>query len=296
MKKLKSIIFIAMPLALGMFFFFSCEPQIDDAIELSAPPTNISFTIEEKVDENNTYILTNTTTGAFLYQWDLGNGTVLSGDVVEAYYPLMGDYEVTLRAFNDGGFGEGKQTISVPEDDSAPCISGSLMEFMTDCDERVWKLLPDAGAYWVGPDDATTWWSNAADDVTTRFCAFDDEWIFRVDGEMEYDSKGDLWAEDYMGFNFECITDAQLAPNQASWGSGLHNFSAVEGSVDQIILIGEGAYMGLPKVANGQEVTEPVSTITYDVIDRSQDASGKYIELEVNFGGGLWRFKYVSTN
>jgi len=295
MKLFNSIIFIVSVIA-STLFYSSCEPQLDDAIELGTPPTNISFTVEEKAGETNTYILTNTTSGAFLYQWDLGNGTTLSGEVVEAYYPQMGDYEITLRVFNDGGFGEAKQNVNVPEDDSAPCIPGSLVEFLTDCDQRTWKLLPEAGAYWVGPDDATTWWTNDESVVTERFCAFDDEWIFKSDGEMVYDTKGDVWAEDYMGFSFECVLDDQLGGDVAAWASGTHTFTTTQGSVDQIVLIGLGAFMGLPKAANGAEVTTPQSMVTYDVLEMSQDADGKYMELEINYSAGLWRFQYYSPN
>lgn len=290
-------IFQLIAFASVLLFFNSCEPAQEDAIELSAVPSNVSFSVAEKAGEVNTYILTNTTSGTFLHQWDLGNGTTVTGDEVEVYYPLKGDYEITLRAFNNGGFGESKGTVNVLEDDSAPCTPNSLAEFLTDCEERTWTLLQDAGAYWVGPDPDNTWWSSPAEAVTERFCAFDDEWTFMVTGEMIYDTQGDLWAEDYMGYDFECVTDDQLAENVAPWASGEHIFVGIEGGdVEQIQLIGLGAFMGLPKAANGAEVTEPVASITYDIVDRSEDADGKYMELEVNYNIGIWRFKFVSPN
>jgi len=282
-----------------VMLFSACNPQEDDAIELPAVPTNVTFDVVGSTTEVNTFKFTNTTSGTFLYDWDFGNGVTGSGEEVEGYFPEKGDYTVTLRAFNEGGFGTGTKTINVAEDDAAPCPSGSLIEFLTGCDgqmtEQSWTLLQDAGAYWVGPDDATTWWQSSLDDVATRFCAFDDEWIFNTAGEMVYDTKGDLWAEDYMGFNFECVNDDQLTGPAAAWKSGTHIYTTIEGTPEQITLEGLGAFMGLPKATNGAEVTEPVSSITYDIIDRGEDANGKYMELEVNFGGGLWRFKYVSN-
>lgn len=278
--------------------FTACEPQQEDAIDLSAVPTNVSFEVTPSATETNVYIFKNTTPATFLYQWDFGNGETAVGAEVSAYFPFKGDYNVTLKAFNDGGFGEGTQIVTVLEDDSQPCAPGSLVEFLTGCDEQGWMLLPDAGAYWVGPNDGSgdTWWANEAGDVTTRFCAFDDEWIFNTAGVMEYDSKGDLWAEDYMGHNFECVNDEDLTGTAEPWRSGTHTYQTMEdGGVEQLKLVGLGAFMGLPKVTNGAEVTEPVSSITYDIIDRGEDASGKYMELEVNFGAGLWRFKYVSN-
>ncbi len=289
---MKNIVLIFVSVLLA---FSSCKPSQEDAIELSAVPTNVDFTIEEKAGETNTYILTNNTTGTFLYNWDLGNGTSVSGETVEAYYPSKGDYEITLRAFNNGGFGTASKMVQVLEDDVAPCPSGGLMEFLSDCNELGWTLAPEAGAYWVGPDDATTWWSNPADDVNVRFCAFDDEWIFKSDGVMVYDTKGDLWAEDYMGHNFECVTDDQLTGDPAVWGPGTHTFLVSDDPIPQLTVVGLGAFMGLPKATNDGELTTPTATqITYDVIEMGTDANGKFMTLEVNFGPGLWRFKYVA--
>jgi len=284
-----------------VLFFSACEPQQDDAITLAAVPNNVSFTVTPSTTETNVFTFKNTTTETFLYQWDFGNGETGVGEEVQAYFQLKGDYNVTLKAFNDGGFGSGTQTINVAEDDSQPCQPGSLIEFLSACDDQgqSWVLLQDAGAYWVGPNDGSgvTWWANSFDDVAARSCAFDDEWTFNIAGEMIYDTKGDLWAESYMGFGDECVTDDQLTGAAAAWRSGTHNYQVVEGAVEQLILNGLGAFMGFPKATNGVELTgpDPASSITYDIIDRSEDANGKYMELEVNFGGGLWRFKYVSN-
>lgn len=275
--------------------FNACEPKQEDAIELSEVPSNVTFSISEKQGEVNTYVLTNTTAGTFLHQWDLGNGDTATGAEVEVYYPFQGEYTVRLKAFNDGGFGEGTNTVSVAEDDAAPCAPGSLVEFFSSCEEQTWVLLPEAGAYWVGPvDNSMTWWSNGQSDVDARPCAFNDEWTFTVNGEVIYDTKGDLWAEDYMGFNFECVADDQLADNVAPWASNSYTYATVEGDIEQLSLNGLGAFLGLPKATNNGEVTEPVNAITYDIIDKGENADGKYFEVEVNFGGGLWRFKYVT--
>ncbi len=282
-----------------VLLFSACEPQQDDAIDLPAVPTNVSFTVTPSTTETNVFTFKNTTPETFLYQWDFGNGETAAGEEVQAYFPLMGDYPVTLRAFNDGGFGSGTQSVNVAEDDDQPCAPGSLVEFLTGCDEQGWVLLQDEGAYWVGPADGSmTWWANGSDDVATRYCAFDDEWIFKTTGEMVYDTKGDLWAEDYMGHDFLCVTDDELNGAAEAWKSATHTFQAIEGgAVEQLKLVGLGAFMGLPKATNGVELTDasPASSITYDIIDRGENTDGKYLELEVNMGAGIWRFKYISN-
>ena len=287
--------FLTIILLAFTILFVACEPEVDDALPLGTPPTSVTFTITP-TGEFNTFKLSNTTPGTFIHQWTLGNGQASEGHEVEVTYQLAGDYEVTLKAFNDGGFGESSQSITVTEDAPIPCTAGSIMEFVSNCDTKTWKLLPDAGAYWVGPDASTTWWSSPADAVSERPCAFNDEWIFKSDGTMIYDTKGDVWAEDYMGFNFECVADGQLPGDVAAWGGGTHAFAVMEvGGIEQLQTIGTGAFIGLPKAANGAEVGFPVNEVTYDIIEKGSNGGEDYMILEVNYTVGLWRFHLVSN-
>ena len=287
--------FLTIVLLSFTLLFAACEPEIDDALPLGTPPSSVSFNIEP-TGEINTYKLSNTTTGTFIHQWDLGNGATAVGDEVIVTYQFMGDYTITLKAFNDGGFGESSQNISIEEDAPVPCNAGSFMEFLSNCDSKTWRLLPDAGAYWVGPDAGTTWWTSDANAVSERPCAFNDEWIFSSDGVMVYDTKGDVWAEDYMGFNFECVADDQLPADVADWGGGTHGFAVMEtDGVEQIQTIGQGAFIGLPKAANGAEVGFPQGGVTYDIVERGTNAGEDYMILEVNYTVGLWRFHLISN-
>ena len=46
-------------------------------------------------------------------------------------------------------------------------------------------MAPEAGALKVGPaPNNGDWWQSSADDVTTRACYFDDEYIFNSDGSF----------------------------------------------------------------------------------------------------------------
>ena len=45
-----------------------------------------------------------------------------------------------------------------------------------------WRLAPEAGALGVGPGlNDVSWWSNSSDDVATRACLFDDDYVFNAD-------------------------------------------------------------------------------------------------------------------
>jgi len=290
-KPLYKILFLAF-LVIGLY---SCDPSQEDTIDIGPAPSDISFTVSE-TGEPNEFLLQNTSTDAFLYTWDLGNGSTAQGEDVVVVYTQMGDYEVTLTGFGRGGSAKSSQIINVAEDLGISC-NDPIIEFLTGCESRTFTLDSDNdGSLWVGPGDgSTTWWSYNSADVAMRPCLNNDEWTFNLDGEMIYDTKGDVWGEDYMGFNFECIDDATfLTGPHPAWGSATHQYQIVPGEPAQLSLTGDGAFIGLPKASNGAEITMPRGAVIYDIIGM-EDLSDRYVlEVEVNFGPGFWRFKISS--
>ena len=85
----------------------------------------------------------------------------------------------------------------------------------------VWKLSPEAGALKVGPGvDDGSWWANSLEDVTTRACYFDDEYMFNADGSFNNVLQDTTWLETWQGVTAEgCGTP--VAPhdgaNAATW-------------------------------------------------------------------------------
>ncbi len=279
----------------ALLMFIACDPQQDDKIELPPAPTSADFTIEPGANPN-TYILRNTTQGAFQFIWDLGNGSTATGEVVQAFYPEKGNYEIELTIFTAGGSATSSKILDVADDAPFQCEGNPLYEFLSDCSEKVWRLNPGPGALWVGPSDgSTTWWANGQSDVDARPCAFDDTWTFTGEGKMIYNTNGDIWGEDYMGFNFECVNEADLSDALAPWGSGEHNYTLVAGPPDQLIVTGLGAFLGLPKAANGAEVNTPQTSVTYTILRMEENGANDLLEIEVKIGGnGAWRFTYIS--
>lgn len=269
----------------------SCEPFVEDKSELGPPP-NPDFTITQGETPND-FILQNTTEGAFITQWEIQNNGKREGEMVEVNIPLMGDYEVTMTTFNRGGHATTAQTITVTQDDPNACYGN--FELLTDCTEKIWKLAPEANAEHVGPSINETWWGNSEEDVITRACHFDDEYIFRANGEFEYKSNGDFWADEVngvvwpndLGLPIGCNLESDWPPAYAAWGAGVHNFAVND---ESLTVSGLGAFIGLYKVGTLGEVAEPQTSVTYNILELTSDRMVIYAQYD----WGAWRFTLVS--
>jgi hypothetical protein len=178
------------------------------------------------------------------------------------------------------------------------------VQSLTDCSSKTWKLAFADSALWVGPTDGSaTWWQIGVSGIQGRSCLWNDEWIFDINGSMEYKTNGDVWSEGYVDPNPEvCFNDADVPSATQAWLSGNHSFQVIEpvapGQRTQLKVLGNGAFMGLCKVINGGEVPggPPASSVTYDIRNIVQVGTKRYLELEINYGVGIWRFVFESED
>ena len=153
-----------------------------------------------------------------------------------------------------------------------------------------WKLAPMAAALGVGWDaaNATGWWSNSADDVTTRACLFDDIFRFGEDGSFANVMGSETWLEGWQGVDGDqCGTP--VAPHDGS-NAATYTHDASTGA---LVLTGKGAHVGLPKPFNGGELTTPADapdSITYTVTELSESA----MTIQIQYSGDqTWQYKFV---
>ena len=274
--------------------FTACEPNTKT--ELGAlPVSDFSYTMVD----SNTIALTSESTGdPFMFQWDIAGVGSFTGENAEVLIPLIGTYDITHTVFNQAGHASSMDQVEIFKDADIPCVGA--IEYLTECSSRTWKLAPEEGACWVAPDANGFWWQNSTADVALRSCLFNDEWVFHEDGTMEYKTNGDIWGEPYMGLSAEsCIAESALPSAVSAWGSGTHTFEIIPATADhpdQLRVIGTGAFMGFPKAANGQEVSSPVNEVTYDILYMTDQNNNRYMQIEVNYTVGIWRFKFYSES
>ena len=167
---------------------------------------------------------------------------------------------------------------------------------------RTWKLKPVAGAFRVGPAAGDgSWWGNSTDDVTVRACAFDDEFKFSSNLNYTYDSKGQVWAESYMGGSNACTDDpAGLTGIFVGLGSNnTHTFEFIAATATEPVKIkvnGSGAFIGFSKGYNGGEYQASdaalQTSVTYDVVSFVDDAGVLTLNISVDISasqdGSAW--------
>ncbi len=157
--------------------------------------------------------------------------------------------------------------------------------------EGTWMMANQAAALGVGPTlGDISWWSNSVDDLTTRACYFDDKFVFDASGSFNNVMDGETWLEQWQSGSPDAC-GVPVAPHDGS-NTATWDYNAGTG---ELMLTGVGAHIGLPKVINGAEITDPASapaSITYPVIF---SADGDTMYVDIDFGGGYWHYVLVKT-
>lgn len=275
------------------FYLVHYENEADKPdIPSAKPKAGFSFT-----KDGNTVEFTNSSANSTDYTWDFGDGSTSTEENPTHTYAAEGSYDVVLTASDGTNSDEITQQV---------VISGA--EFseaaLANADGKVWKLAPIAGALKVGDAIGSGgWWQTSEGDITTRDCAFDDEFIFTTGGNFEYASQGSLWGETWMGVAAEGCTDetALASPYDAYASNDGHSFEVdMSGDKPTIKVSGTGAFIALQKAYNGGELgagDSPVSEITYTVQDYAVTDTEETLTIYVDISGsgtGFWTFTLTS--
>ena len=140
---------------------------------------------------------------------------------------------------------------------------------------QTFQLAPVAGALGVGPGPGDYgWWSSSLEDVTTRACIFDDDYVFNADGSFQNVQGTETWLEGWQQGQEGESCGTPIAPHNGS------NAATWKDNGDGTVTItGEGAYLGLAKVTNTSEDGKPANnTITYKYV---MDADENKLDITI---------------
>jgi len=147
-----------------------------------------------------------------------------------------------------------------------------------------WKFTPEAGAFQVGPTQGSNgYYQNSANDVNTRACQFDDEFVFNADGSFQNVLQGSTWLE-----TWQAATEGCGVPTPPFDGTAVATW-AYSAANNTITINGKGAYLGLQKAYNGGElnnVANAVNSITYIVTTLT--STNMTLDILVGPPGGAW--------
>ena len=260
------------------------------------------------VDDNDyrKVTFTNSSKNYESVSWNFGDNTALSAEINPVHiYQTMATFTVTVTATASDGSKDQYFTDIVINNPDA-----ELTKLVGE-NSKTWKLIRDGstGRYplQVGPASfSTIWWAMGKDndELAKRPCMLNDEWTFTRDGAMNFDAKGDYWAEGGVFFpaNICASTDVMeglSGEDLTVWGSGNHTYELTSGSLPTLKVVGLGAYIGLCKVGTNAEVTVPQESVTYKIIKLTDAAVDTLILQTIYTTGGdspqpaYWRFVLV---
>ena len=280
----------------------ACKPQEDVKPDLGLTPTvSASDYSLSKIDENHLEFKYLKSENVPLV---LVNGKAYTNYIDTIILGSKGTYNLVYKVYNKAGISN--DSIVQPV-----VITKDLFNMWGEADkkiEKVWILYPGAGTLMVGPNAGDgSWFTSTAGDVTTRSCAFNDTYTFKntPTNNFVFDDKGDFWYEKEIGNPNAagCAESSSYPTHQATWGSGTFSYelTAVGGvkGKGQITVTGKGAHIGLQRNSNGADVTEPVSSVTYDIwsLDLNVTEGTKTYDklvITINVGYGWWTYTLVS--
>jgi PKD repeat protein len=134
------IVFLSL-LATTAVLLNGCTPDNKNA-SLGAPP-NATFTVSPLSGKANYYVAAASGSGIFQYYWNRGDGSAsaLGGANDTIFYPLAGNYRVTLTAFGHGGYDSVTQIVQV--DSNAPQVNVLVNPSLTT--DSGWTVLNVGG-------------------------------------------------------------------------------------------------------------------------------------------------------
>lgn len=194
----------------ALLILFSCDPLLEENPEagLILPPdaSEMEFSITPGDDDYhfNVALVSPSLTGIYNVTFDLGNGSVIKEESISAYYPLPGDYNITMTVTTNGGSAKINKSHSTTETDYSIFTDEKFVALtggIDDADGKTWVVDAETqGHFGVGStgSDGLEWWS-ATPFTKDQAGAYDDELTFNLNGfALNYDNKGVSYVKEYM--------------------------------------------------------------------------------------------------
>ncbi|NME67423.1 PKD domain-containing protein [Flammeovirga aprica] len=251
---------IGILLSASLVAIWACSDKDEPSAGGTSNPPLVDF--DYTIDAENTLMVTfeNKTIGGATYAWDFGDGKGTSSEENATYtYDAAGDYTVKLTSENANG-------VSAKLEKSLTVVAPGTETLIAGTGEKKWKLYRECYSILIGPDDTDKGGYLKLINDGSRECLYEQEWIFKANGEVEFKDNDGFWGE-YGPFgtsadeheNFDkCFIPSPATMKNAdgedvsAWGSGTYNYTYDE-ATGQLELTGLGVWMVIPKVVGTVE-------------------------------------------
>jgi hypothetical protein len=199
---------LSLQILLGSCFLITVQSCTKEKGTLGTPAT-ASFTVTPVAGKVNTYALSSTSTGAFSYQWESGDGSAAKGGGPQdtVYFVKKGAYTAKLYAYGRGGFTVASQVINVAADDPTSPLNNPIYQKLV---AHPWKFDPNdaAAAIIVGTEGNPGEYYPGG---PIADCQKDDIYTFEItsltSGTVKYDAKGSTFNGGNLAPNYSCNAD-----------------------------------------------------------------------------------------
>ncbi|MCY1721062.1 PKD domain-containing protein [Prolixibacteraceae bacterium Z1-6] len=206
---MKNKIYFKLLSVFTLLVLFSCEPFMDENPEssINLPPDasemDFSITLGDDDYHYKVELVSPNVSGVYVVTFDLGNGSVVKEESATAYYPMPGDYNITMTITTNGGSTSISKIhtttatdYSIFTDEKYVALSGGA----TASQGKTWVVDSlTLGHFGIGPAGGNwpEWWAASALQKTNSG-AYDDEFVFNINGfSFEFNNNGDSYVKDY---------------------------------------------------------------------------------------------------
>lgn len=206
----------------------ACSKNDHGQLDGPAPVASFTTSTPKTVGLTSVVTFTSTSTDAFLYEWDFGDGTTGTGSTVTHTYQSGGTVKAQLIVSGRGGTG-----VSAVQNITLPDVTTIVKQLLTNGSSKTWKVDNSvAAAITVGPSDSdVTGYYAGGTAGSLPACQADDEYTFSNANVFTYDAK----TETYVAANSTTNTPAKCDTPRS--GTANYTFGAASGSgIAQITL------------------------------------------------------------
>jgi PKD repeat protein len=259
---MKKLLKLASFFAIGLIFTISCSK------DTPAPTATINATVD-----GNVVTFTVTATDAEKYEWNFGDGSVVSTimNPTHTYTEYGKDYDVSLKVTGPGGVITVNKTVTIPPMTKMEMLTGGA----TDTNGKKWRISSSAEVTLAFPDAAITLDETYPAGILTVIGmgqVYTDEYIFFNNNDYTISPKG---GGVLAGLVYCLVNSIPNTPTTDGADAGLTYATPYTPPTGLTFTLNEGKNLTITTTADGVTSTD----VTYNNVTTLSFSTGGFVGL-----------------